>query len=328
MLEQVIAGLKAAGEPTRLRLLHLLNGHELTVTELTQILGQSQPRVSRHLKLLMEAGLVERLPEGAWAFYRLAEGKNGQSNGTASAEALAQLVVGLGTEADPIILGDQERLDAVKQARSEHAASYFRDNAESWNQIRALHISEEEVERAIIESVISGPPITELMDLGTGTGRILEILSPHVTRGIGVDASHDMLTIARANLEAAQIDNCHVRQADIFALPFEEASVDFVTIHQVLHYFADPRRAVKQAARLLKPGGRMMIIDFAPHELEFLRTDHAHRRLGFASDEVRNWCRDAGLTLKDDIALPPGKKSADTHLTVNVWLAERHQKEK
>ncbi|MCW0233332.1 MAG: metalloregulator ArsR/SmtB family transcription factor [Ferrovibrio sp.] len=302
-----MAALRAAAEPTRLRLLALCADSQLTVSELTQILGQSQPRVSRHLKLLCEAGLLERVPEGTWAFYRVGD----RLAGAPLVRALATLL----PASDPILARDAERLVAVKRARADTAERYFRDNAAQWSAIRSLHIDEAQVEAAVLRLLGQGAPIDDLLDIGTGTGRLLEILAPRVKRGLGVDMSRDMLSIARSNLERAGIKHCQVRQADMYALPLDSSSVDAAVIHQVLHFADEPQKAILEAARVLKPQGRLVIVDFAPHDLEDLRARHAHRRLGFADAELRHWCAAAGLDL-DPVTALPGQP-----LTVHVWRA-------
>lgn len=310
-MERIVAGLRAIGEPTRLRILALLARGELTVSEIVQILGQSQPRVSRHLKLLAEAGAVERLPEGAWVFYRLAEGE-------APLRRVLEAAVASVTPDDLTFRRDLERLDAVKAARASAAAAYFRGVAQDWDRIRSLHLSEAEVEDAM--RAAAGPgPFGLLIDVGTGTGRVLQVFSQVVKRGVGIDLSHDMLMIARANLESAGAAHCSVRHADLYALPFDNGAADLVTIHQVLHYLDDPGLAVFEAARTLKLGGRLLIVDFAPHGLEFLRDEHAHRRLGFADAEVGQWARAAGLGLEAPRALAPKGDG----LTVKIWVARQ-----
>ena len=303
----LLAGLRAAGEPTRLRLLALCVGGELTVTELTQILGQSQPRISRHLKLLVEAGLLDRFPEGTWAFYRLAEG----GAGVELASALARLIAA----DDPILAQDIARLAEVKRARQESATAYFRANASQWNEIRSLHVPEAEVERALL-AVFDDGPIGHFLDIGTGTGRILELFKNRAEHGVGIDTSREMLAVARARLEEAGCPRFQVRHGDMYHLPLPSRSVDAISIHQVLHYADEPAAAIREAARVLAPGGRLAIVDFAPHRLESLREEHAHRRLGFAHDEVAGWCRHAGLNPGDPVDL------AGTPLTVTIWPAD------
>lgn len=307
-MDSLLSGLRAAGEPTRLRLLALCAHAELAVSELTQILGQSQPRVSRHLKLLCDAGVLDRFREGTWAFYRLSEYGEGAH--------LARTVVDLIPADDPVLARDLERLDAIKEARAAAAAEYFRANAARWNEIRSLYVPEADVEKALLV-LLSGDVIHDFLDIGTGTGRILEIVAPHVERAVGVDLSHDMLAIARANLERAEFKHCQVRHGDMYALALPNASVDAVTIHQVLHFADDPAAVIAEAARVLRPDGRLVIVDFAPHELEFLRTEHAHRRLGFRDEEVAGWCCAASL----EVAKPRSLKGEP--LTVNLWSARR-----
>jgi len=310
-LPAVLGALRAAGEPTRLRLLALLANGELNVTDLTEILGQSQPRISRHLKLMAGAGLVERQREGSWAFFRLAHEGPGAG--------LAQAVVERLSQDEPVLVRDRERLGEVRTARSEQAAAYFRAHANDWAKIRALHVEEAAVEAAIHDAV--GPkPIRALLDIGTGTGRIIEIVGAQADRAIGVDLSADMLAVARSNLAKLGLARAQLRQGDVYALPVQPQSFDLVVVHQVLHFLDEPARAIREAARALAPGGRLLVVDFAPHDLEFLRDAHAHRRLGFAAESVEQWMKQAGLTpeLHRDLA-PPG--GASDKLTVSLWMA-------
>jgi len=308
-MENLVAMLRAAGDPTRLRLLLLLRQAELTVSELIEIVGQSQPRVSRHLKLLGEAGLLDRFKEGSWVFYRAADSGKG-----------AQLGAALAALADPGLLeSDSLRLAHVRKARAEAAAAFFRANAAEWERIRALHAPEKDVEQAIL-SVLMAQPIDSLLDAGTGTGRMLELLSPHVKRAVGVDVSPEMLAIARDRLLRENLSHAQVRLADTYRLPFAPASFDAVLFHQVLHYLDDPGSAVAEAARVMRAGGRLVIADFAPHELEFLREDYAHRRLGFSDREVAGWFAAAGLVPGAVTTIAPGG-GASQKLTVKIWLA-------
>lgn len=308
-LAQLLAGLKSAGEPTRLRLLAILSQAELAVTELTQILGQSQPRVSRHLKLLCSAGLIDRFSEGTWAFYRLAERGGGAR--------LAHTLINLLPAGDETLSRDLSRLDAIKRTRADEAAAYFKQVAADWHQIRALHVPEAQVEAAMIE-LAGAAQLDEFLDIGTGTGRILELFGDRIRRGVGIDLNHEMLSIARANLESAGLGQCQVRQGDMYNLPIADSGIDMVVIHQVLHYADVPSAVIREAARVLKPGGRLMVVDFAPHVLESLRVEHAHRRLGFADDEVASWCQRAGLNPQPVTHLSGGE------LTVSLWLAVKN----
>ena len=279
--------LRAAGEGTRLRLLALLCDGEHSVKDLTEILGQSQPRVSRHLKLLADAGLVSRNAEGAWAYYGLAEGGAGGE--------LARWLISRIDADDPDRLRDRSRLKAVRAAQQAQAAAYFAKVAESWDQLRQLHVPEEAVETAILEAV-AGRKVDLLLDLGTGTGRMLELLATHYRRGMGIDSSREMIAIARVKLAAASIGHAQVRLGDIADLDVGTGQADLIVLHQVLHYFDDPGRMLAQSRRALKPGGEMLIVDFAPHELEFLRSHHAHRRLGLSEAQMAGWARAAWVS--------------------------------
>jgi ubiquinone/menaquinone biosynthesis C-methylase UbiE/DNA-binding transcriptional ArsR family regulator len=306
--DQLLDGLRAAAEPTRLRLIALLTGGELTVGEIAEVLGQSQPRVSRHLRLLSEAGLVERLPEGAWVFYRLAHG----GSGGRLVEALLKLLPKDHARLDR----DRERLAVIRARRGKAAADYFRQNARRWDELSALYVDEAEVEQALLQALGKGG-IDDLLDIGTGTGRILNLLGPRIARGVGIDSAPAMLAIARFKLAEAGLRNCHVRQGDMYDLPWPGQSFDAVTIHQVLHFAERPAAVIAEAARMLRPGGRLVIADFAPHRLESLRSEHSHRRLGFADREVVDWLAEAGLK--------PGKVRhlSGKALTVSIWVAQR-----
>jgi len=310
-IDQMVAALKAAGEPTRLRILALLATSDLTVKDLTAILGQSQPRISRHLKLLVEAGLVRRFPEGAWAYYRLGDG--------GATTRLAGFLVDRIAGADPVVSRDRARREAVKRAHAEAAAAYFAENAATWDRLRTLHVSEAAVEQAM-RTAVGQKSFDALLDIGTGTGRVLELFHDLYRRGVGVDASQPMLAVARANLEQSGLSRAQVRHGDAYALDMPAGSFDLVTIHQVLHFLDEPARVVQEAARALRPSGRLLIVDFAPHDVEFLRADHAHRRLGFSHREVAAWIATAGLELVSVTDLPPAPGS-DGKLTVTLWLA-------
>ena len=304
--------LRAAGDPTRLRLLLLLRQAELTVSELIEIVGQSQPRVSRHLKLLGEAGLVERFKEGSWVFCRAAD----RGTGAELSRAVAALADPAAQEAD------MARLAHVREARAALAAAYFKANAVEWERIRALHAPEKDVEAAIARH-LTAHKIENFLDAGTGTGRMLELIAPHATRAVGIDVSPDMLSIARDRLLRGNLQNAQVRLADTYRLPFPNGSAgagfDVVLFHQVLHYLDDPGTAVAEAARVMAPGARLLIADFAPHKLEFLRDEFAHRRLGFSDREVEGWFSAAGLVSAGSETIAP--RNSGEKLTVKLWLA-------
>jgi ubiquinone/menaquinone biosynthesis C-methylase UbiE len=306
--EAVSGALKAAGEGTRLRILALLADGELSVSDLCEILRQSQPRISRHLRLLLDAGLVERFREGAWAFFRLDE--HGSSG------ALARDLIARVDPGDPTLARDRERLQSLRAAHAKAAQDYFRSHAGEWDRIRNLHVADDEVEAAI-KAALADRPFRSLLDLGTGTGRMLELFAAEIERGLGIDLSHDMLAVARARLNSAGLRHCSVRQGDIYDLPLPKDSFDVVIIHQVLHFLDDGARAIREAARVLRPSGRMLVVDFALHDLEFLRQEHAHRRLGFEARTVASWIRAAGLEMAAQKTLLPGPVNK---IAVLLWL--------
>jgi ArsR family transcriptional regulator len=309
--DRVVGALRAAGEQTRLRALALLTEGELAVGELAQALGQSQPRVSRHLKLLTEAGLVERAPEGAWVFYRLPRANTTERHFADAALAMLD-------PADPVLASDAARLVAIRTTREEAASAYFERNAADWERLRALHLPEADIDSAIVEAGGAGP-FDLMVDVGVGQGRMIQLFADRVRRAEGFDTSRQMLAIARASLDGLKA-KAAVRFGDAYAPPIEVGGADLVTIHQVLHFLSDPGRALVEAARLLKRGGRLLIVDFAPHALEFLREAHAHRRLGFADGEIAEWCAAAGIGALKIVALAPKKQGA---LTVKIWAGDK-----
>jgi ArsR family transcriptional regulator len=291
-------------DPTRLRILALLRLMELSVGELAQVLGQSQPRVSRHLKILADAGALERRKEGSWVFLTLAE-----PDRIEPAFALIDGWADASTQA--LFSADAARTETIRADRSEAANRYFAGHAEVWDQIRSLHVAESEVERAI-DRLLGRRPLGRLLDIGTGTGRMIELFGPRASQAIGIDRSSEMLRLARVKLETAGISSS-LRQGDMYALPLADQSADSVIIHQVLHYAHSPAVAIAEAARVLAHGGTLLIVDFAAHEREELRTSDAHIRLGFEDEAMAAWFAAAGLTVDHVEHLKGGE------LTVTLW---------
>lgn len=298
---------RALADPTRLRIVMLVRDVELAVGELALILGQSQPRVSRHLKILADADLVERAKEGAWVFVRFAPGDH-------VGPVLALLDIWAGDGA-----ADRARLADVRDERAAAAAAYFATHAAAWDGIRSLHIPEAEVEAAIV-ALLGDRPVGRLLDIGTGTGRMIELLGADATSAIGVDRSPEMLRLARGRIEAAGLARAEVRHADMYALPRPDGSADTVVLHQVLHFADTPGAVVAEAARVAGTTGRVLVVDFAPHDREEFRARHAHARLGFDDGQIGGWMAAAGLTVTQTCHLGP---SADYPLTISLWLGER-----
>lgn len=310
----LVAALKAAAEPTRLRILLLLAGGELNVKDLTLILGQSQPRISRHLKLLCEAGLIERFRDGSWVYFHISDRQAGGR--------LALRLVSDVDSSESSVRRDRERAEALKREREATAQAFFEKHAADWDRIRTLHVAENDVEAAMHRAIGDGP-FDLFVDLGTGTGRTLELFADRFARGLGLDVNQAMLTYARANLQSKGYSKAQVRHGDIYSLSLADRQADVVVMHQVLHFLSDPALAIREAARVLAPGGKLLIVDFAPHELEFLRSNEAHERLGFAHEQVAGWLKDAGLTPKTVEDLKPKADDREEILTVTIWLAER-----
>ena len=313
-LDDVVASVRAAGESSRLRALALLARGELAVGELALALGQSQPRVSRHMKVLTESGLAERAPEGAWVFYR-------QPPEGSPARALVTDLVAALDPADPALARDSERLAEIRAQRAEAAGAYFERNAADWRRVSDLHLPESDIDAAVKAAAGAGP-FDLMIDVGAGSGRMIKLFAERARRAEGFDTSRQMLALARAALDDLPEGKATLRLGDIYEPPLPRGVADLVTVHQVLHFLPDPGRAVAEAASLLKPGGRLVIADFAPHRLEFLREEHAHRRLGFTDDEMRAWCSAARIGKLDVKTLAPTAKKPDA-LTVKVWSGEK-----
>jgi ArsR family transcriptional regulator len=300
----------ALADPTRLRIVSLLRAMELSVGELAQVLGQSQPRVSRHVKILIDAGLAERRKEGSWVFLSL---------GRAERVEPLFLLLDRWTEIDGedrTAIADAARLSAVRADRAAAAERYFAQHAKDWDEIRSLHIADSEVEAAIARA-LDQRPLGRLIDIGTGTGRMLELFAGKAEAALGLDRSPEMLRLARVKLAEAGLSSAELRQGDIYSLPLPSGSAETVIIHQVLHFAQHPAAAIAEAARLLTPGGRLLIVDFAPHEREELRTRDAHARLGFSDEAVTGWMAAAGLDARVVEHLEGGE------LTVTLWEGEQ-----
>lgn len=307
-----VAWMRAAGEVTRMRLLALLDRAELTVSELVEIMDQSQPRLSRHLKLLVEAGLAVRYQEGAWAYFRTA-------NRGAVRTFLDVALAGI-EDNDADLVDDIQKLEAVREKRASRAASYFAANADNWDKIRSLHVPEQAVEKEMLSLGLRHGP-DSILDLGTGTGRILDLFAPHVQRGVGVDTSQDMLAIARTALAQPAHSHLQVRRGDVYSLKVD-GQFDLVVLHQVLHFLEDAETALVRAAEHMEAEGRLLVVDFAPHTVEFLREEHAHRRLGVSFEQMSSWLLNAGL-VGEDMKLLAGDGQNDDALTVVLWLARK-----
>lgn len=295
---------QALADPSRVRILALLRTMELSVGELAQVLGQSQPRVSRHVRILGDAGLLDRHKEGSWVFLALTD----DPRTTIVFDLIDQW---LDPQSRELFAADAVRLAAVRADRAEAAARYFATHAEAWDSIRSLHVAESAVEKAI-QKALGERPVGRLLDVGTGTGRMIELLGPSAIQATGIDKSSEMLRLARVKLEAAGIPSS-LRQADMYALPLADGSADSVVIHQVLHYAHNPAAALAEAARVLRPGGRLLVVDFAAHEREELRISDAHLRLGFSDEAMAGWFRGAGL--EPDMT----EHLAGGELTVTLW---------
>ena len=307
--------LRALADSTRLRIMRLLSSMELAVGELAQVLGQSQPRVSRHVRILCDAGLAERRREGSWVFLHIAIAPD---RAPPIGAAVARLLDA--AEADDAQFAarcaeDRRHLAAIRAARENQAEAYFARHAGEWDQLRSLHSADEAVEAALLDGL--GEGLGALLDVGTGTGRIAELLRPRATHVTALDKSPEMLRIARARLQHLPAGGVTLVQGDFAALPFADGSFDTLTFHQVLHYAQDPGSVLSEAARVTRPGGRIAVVDFAAHDREELRSVHAHARLGFSDEAMLAMFAEAGFAAAPAAALP-GRE-----LTVKIWTGTR-----
>lgn len=308
-LDRLLTSLKGISESTRLRIVAVLLNGELTVSELTSVLDQSQPRVSRHLKLLAEAGIIERHQEGSWAFYRVAD------------HPLVELLRRTVPRDDRRLAKDQERLDALHRAHRERAGQYFRRVAGQWDRIRGHGAAETRVEERLL-NIVRERDFRRHVDLGTGTGRMLQLMAEQTRASIGIDNSREMLAVARVNLANERYVHCQARYGDILRADLEDGCSDLVTVHHVLHYLESPAQLVAEAARILEPGGLLVVVDLAPHQHERLRDESAHRRLGFEEDEVAAYMRDAGMRCTGTERVPASTNAEDA-LGVFIWVGMR-----
>jgi ubiquinone/menaquinone biosynthesis C-methylase UbiE len=311
-MDEIVDIVRAIGEPTRLRILALLAHGEMAAGEMSTVLNQSQPRVSRHLKLLTEANLIERRPEGAWVFFRLSD--------VGRAGPIIKTILDQLPQRDFVLTRDLERLAQVQAQRELQAQAYFESAAVEWETLRKLHQPDEAVELALGKAV-AAQQFGFHVDLGSGTGRMLELFAGQTSRAEGVDSSRKMLALARARFDGGASSGLSVRQGDILALPYGDKSADLVTIHQVLHYLREPALAIGEASRILAVDGTLLIADFAPHSFEELREKHAHRRLGFTDQEVTGWCKSVGLEVVSATHVAP--QSTGEGLTVTIWKATK-----
>lgn len=309
--------LRALADPTRLRIMRLLGAMELAVGELAQVLGQSQPRVSRHIRILCEAGLAERRKEGSWVFLRSAVSETSAPPLGAAAARLLDVAERDDAQFAARCAEDRRHLAAIRQARESMALAYFARHAEEWDQLRGLHQPEGLVEQAL-DRALGKESLGLLLDVGTGTGRMAELFASRADKVAGFDKSPEMLRIARARLQGLPADRHELVQGDFGAMPFADATFDTVLFHQVLHYAQDPATVLAEAARVARPGARIAIVDFAAHDREELRTVHAHARLGFSDEQMLALLSDAGFRAAPPLALP------GTPLTVKIWTGRRN----
>ena len=303
-MDRVLSQLRAAAEPTRLRLLALCARGAFCVSDLCEVLGQSQPRLSRHLKLLVEAGLLERVPEGPNAYFGLPPDAD-----------LARLILARLPEDDPQLAADRRQAVRLAAERAREASDAFRRHGADWDENRALGLPAAAIEAAVLD--LLPPRIGAFLDIGTGTGRLLELVAPRTERAFGVDASRDMLALARARFaEHGVADRCAVRQADMYRLPLPDGAFDVVALQMVLHYADDPAAALAEAARVLRPDGLLVVVDLAPHERAELLERHAHRWPGFDDAALAGWLGGAGCAPLPAVAV-------SGPVPVRIWPARR-----
>lgn len=309
---------KALADPTRLRIARLLATMELAVGELALVLGQSQPRVSRHVGILCDAGLAERRREGSWVFLRSTSGADGADPIIAALDRFLAIAEREDAEFTDLCEGDRRKLAAIRKSREDNAESYFARHASDWDDLRALHSPDAQVESALAD-VLGDAPLGKVLDIGTGTGRMAEFFASDADHVVALDKNLEMLRVARAKLQHFPANQIQLVQGDFTDLAFANGTFDTVLLHQVLHFAQDPAIPLAEAARVVRPGGRIAIVDFASHDREELRTRHLHMRLGFSDGQMRELLQDSGFTANAPIALDGDK------LVVKIWLGTRRE---
>lgn len=307
---------KALADPTRLRIARLLGTMELAVGELALVLGQSQPRVSRHVGILCDAGLAERRREGSWVFLRSTGGQDGSDPIVAAMDALLATAERENHDFAATCEADRRKLAAIRRSREESAEGYFARHASDWDDLRALHSPDAQVEQHLAEA-LADAPLGTVLDIGTGTGRMAEMFAERAERVVALDKNLEMLRVARAKLQHLPTSRIELVQGDFTDLPFPDASFETVLLHQVLHFAQDPAQPLAEAARVTRPGGRIAIVDFASHDREELRTRHQHARLGFSDRQMQSLLREAGFVAKEPVSLEGGE------ITVKIWIGKR-----
>lgn len=303
--------MRALADPTRLRIVLLIRQLELSVGEVVQILGQSQPRVSRHIRILDEAGIAERRKEGSWVFLR--------PGPVLTSGQLDLLFADTDSSETRVVQRDLAKLEQVRGSRADMAADYFAAHAGEWDSLRSLHVAESEVEDAI-SRILNTSPLGTVLDVGTGTGRMIELFAASSKRFVALDNNTEMLRLARAklaNMDAASAAKVEIMLGDFNALPLGDAAFDTILFHQVLHYAQHPERVISEAARVLAPAGRLMIVDFAAHDREELRIVHAHSRLGFSDEMIERAFAISGIHLAHQAVMDNGP------LAVKIWMGQK-----
>ena len=299
-MDRILTQLRACAEPSRLRLLALCAKGSFCASELTEIMGQSQPRLSRHLRLLVEAGVLECSREGAHAWFSLAPGE------------VAEAVLRLLPRRDPAAEADARAASRIVAERSRSASAEFREQGAGWDEMRALGLPVAKVDSALMLLLGADRGLGDVLDLGTGTGRLLEVLAPHARQCLGIDASPAMLALARGRLAGGKLRHCKVRRADAYRLPLASRSQDVVLAQMLLHHAEDPPAMLAEAARVLRPEGLLVVVD-----LDAAMPDASLGRLrwpGFSNADMRQMMRAAGLAPR------PGAAIAGAP-TVRLWPA-------
>jgi DNA-binding transcriptional ArsR family regulator len=288
--DNYIDALKAISEPTRFRLVRLCAQGELTVSELMRIVGQSQPRVSRHLKLLQDAGILERFREQHWVFYRVAQEEHYQL-----------LVSGLIKQIEKnetIIQLDQSRLIELQAARATLSETFIETELPDWLRLHEYHGDTARFESAV-QDALAEKTVGHLLDVATGTGRMLKIVGPLASSGVGIDLSKKMVTVARSVLAESGLAHLTVRQEDMYQMRFAARHFDTITIDQVLYFATNPDALIKETARVLKYGGRLLVVAFTAS-----KTAKTPPSVGIELSDIQQWIESAGLKITNTNILP------------------------
>lgn len=288
---QLLTSFKALSDETRLRLIQVLGKYELNVNELTALLGMGQSRVSRHLKILAESGLLTARRDGLWVFYS-------HARGTEAADLWRALTAFINPEEEPFA-GDLRLARKILDERDVDTRHLFNNLAEDWDRINREIMGDFDLTAALLNLM---PECDTAVDLGCGTGVVMAGLKRKAGRLIGVDGSPRMLELARRRFAGDETVSLRIGELD--HLPLADGEAQFACLNMVLHHLSHPDAALREIHRILAPGAWLVVTDFDKHEMEAMRTEYGDRWLGFSPDEIKTILNRTGFEAEDPLSIP------------------------